>query len=145
LSAIDEELKRFTDGLATLLGEKGTSLSGGQKQRISLARTLLRNPTILLLDNSFAALDAETERIIIENLRKHGFTMIIVTHRLSAIALCDTTVVMRGGDVETILNTKELLHQPHGWAKSFIEDQRSIAAVERVGEDLLSKRTIRTE
>jgi ATP-binding cassette subfamily B multidrug efflux pump len=145
LSAIDEEVKRFPDGLATLLGEKGTSLSGGQKQRISLARTLLRNPTILLLDNSFAALDAETEKIIIENLRKHGFTMIIVTHRLSAIALCDITVVMREGDVETILNTKELLHQPHGWAKSFIEDQRSIAAVERVGEDLLSKRTIRTE
>jgi ATP-binding cassette subfamily B multidrug efflux pump len=139
LSAIDEEVRKFPNGLSTLLGEKGTSLSGGQKQRVSLARSLLRNPSILLLDNTLAALDPETEKRVLQNLRGHGFTIMIVTHRLSAISQCDTTVVMQEGIIDLIVNTEELLRQPQGWAKTFIEAQRRFVAAESVGEELLSK------
>lgn len=144
IAAIDDEVRSFPDKLSTLLGEKGTSLSGGQKQRISLARALLRRPKVLLLDNTFAALDSHTERLVIHRLKEEGMTIIVVTHRLSTIVNCDTTVVMREGDIEVISKTDELLRQPVGWSKIFIETQRTFMAAESIGEELLNKKSSET-
>ena len=87
------------EGLETLVGEKGVSLSGGQKQRISIARAVIQNPEILILDDSLSAVDARTEAAIIENIRteRSGKTTIITTHRLSAVQHADWILVMDEG------------------------------------------------
>ncbi|MBO1914633.1 ATP-binding cassette domain-containing protein, partial [Microvirga sp. 3-52] len=86
LSYFEKDLEMLPDGLDTLVGEKGVALSGGQKQRISIARALVKNPEILILDDSLSAVDAKTEAKIIENIQaeRKGKTTIITTHRLSA-------------------------------------------------------------
>ena len=87
LSYFEKDLEMLPEGLDTLVGEKGVALSGGQKQRISIARALVKNPEILILDDSLSAVDAKTEAKIIENIQaeRSGKTTIITTHRLSAI------------------------------------------------------------
>ncbi len=85
----------------TLVGERGVNLSGGQRQRIAIARALVRNPKVLLLDDPVANLDAETERALLEDLKEilRGRTVIIVTQRLSLVPLADRIVVMNDGEV----------------------------------------------
>ena len=87
VASFDEDLAHMSEGLETLVGEKGVSISGGQKQRISLARALIKNPEILMLDDSLSAVDAKTEQNIIKNIKENRVdkTTIISTHRLSAI------------------------------------------------------------
>ena len=101
LSAFDEDLKRMPEGLDTLVGEKGISLSGGQKQRISIARSLIKDPDILILDDALSAVDARTEARIINHIRTHrqGKTTIIITHRLSAVHHADTIIVLEKGRI----------------------------------------------
>ena len=95
------DLAHFADGLETIAGERGVSLSGGQKQRIALARVLLKKPGILLLDDAFSSLDAETEEAVLRNIKEfvRGITTIIITHRISAIRDADQIVVMDHGRV----------------------------------------------
>lgn len=87
--------------LETLVGEKGVALSGGQKQRISIARALIKNPEILILDDSLSAVDAKTETTIIENIQNEraGKTTIITTHRLSAVQHADRIIVLDSGKI----------------------------------------------
>ena len=83
------------------VGQKGSQVSGGQKQRIALARCLIRNPKTFLLDESTSALDADTEKIVFENMKKtlKGKTSISIAHRLSTIEDADRIVVMRDGKI----------------------------------------------
>jgi len=95
------DLERWPQGLDTMVGERGVSLSGGQKQRIALARALIRNPKILILDDAFSSLDIETEAIIVNNIKKitGSLTTIIITHRLTITRRVDQILVMERGKI----------------------------------------------
>ncbi|TYS15471.1 ATP-binding cassette domain-containing protein [Rossellomorea vietnamensis] len=125
LADFQKDLEMLPDRLATLVGEKGVALSGGQKQRISIARALIKNPEILILDDSLSAVDAKTEAKIIENIRKerNGKTTIITTHRLSAVEHADWIVVLDNG-VVTEEGTHEILLRNHGWYKEQYDRQQ---------------------
>ena len=101
ISGLESDLKRFPDHIETLVGEKGVTLSGGQKQRIALARALLKNPKVLILDDSFSNLDSEMEEMLLENLMKNfiNTTKIIISHRLSTIKNADKIVVVTEGEI----------------------------------------------
>lgn len=118
LSAFTKDLTLLPEGLNTLVGEKGVALSGGQKQRISIARALILNPEILILDDSLSAVDAKTETAIIENIRRErsGKTTFITTHRLSAVQHADWIVVLDNGKVVEEGTHEQLLEQ-NGWYK----------------------------
>jgi len=96
---LDDDISRMEHGLDTLVGEKGVMLSGGQRQRVALARALLARPKILLLDDCFSAVDAETEAHIVEALRANQFapTVILVSHRLAAMRFVDDIWVFERG------------------------------------------------
>ena len=108
---IKKDIIRFKDGIDTLVGENGLSLSGGQKQRLGIARALLSNPEILILDDSLSAVDSNTEKTIIENIKKtrEGKTNIIVAHRISAVRHADKIVVLDNGKILNSGTHEELL------------------------------------
>ena len=116
IASFEEDLKKMNLGLDTMIGEKGVSISGGQKQRISIARALIRNPQILILDDSLSAVDANTEQKIIENIKRvrTGKTTIISTHRLSAVKQADEIIVMEDGGIIERGTHAELIEK-HGW------------------------------
>lgn len=116
IAAFEEDLTRMDQGLDTMIGEKGVSISGGQKQRISIARALIKDPEILILDDSLSAVDAKTEQKIIENIQRvrKGKTTIISTHRLSAVKQADEIIVMEDGEIIE-RGTHEELVQLQGW------------------------------
>lgn len=101
LSYIHDDILRFTEGYETIVGERGVSLSGGQKQRISIARALMSNPELLILDDSLSAVDAKTEEAILEALKEErkDKTTIITSHRLSAIQHAHVILVMHEGTI----------------------------------------------
>jgi len=102
LAAFDEEVAEFPDGYSTMLGERGINLSGGQKQRCAIARAVLKDPAILILDDALSAVDTRTEDRILENLEEaaRGKTVIIVSHRVSAVRRADQILVLRNGVIE---------------------------------------------
>ncbi|WP_318616701.1 ABC transporter ATP-binding protein [Sporosarcina sp. YIM B06819] len=130
LSYFEKDLEMLPDGLDTLVGEKGVALSGGQKQRISIARALVKNPEILILDDSLSAVDAKTEAKIIENIQaeRSGKTTIITTHRLSAIQHANWIIVLDDGRVIEE-GTHEGLLGMNGWYKEQF-DRQQIGEVE---------------
>ena len=100
-AAIHDVILSFPDGYHTLVGEKGVTLSGGQKQRVAIARTLLKNPRILILDDSTSSVDTETEaeiRQALTNLMKDRTTFIIA-HRIQSVMDADQILVMEGGHI----------------------------------------------
>ena len=111
LSDIKKDIESFKDGINTLVGENGISLSGGQKQRLGIARAILANPDILILDDSLSAVDANTEKTIIENIKNYrqGKTNIIVSHRISAVRHADKILVLENGKVLSEGTHEELL------------------------------------
>ena len=111
LSDIKKDIESFKDGINTLVGENGISLSGGQKQRLGIARAILANPDILILDDSLSAVDANTEKTIIENIKnnRQGKTNIIVSHRISAVRHADKILVLENGKVLSEGTHEELL------------------------------------
>ena len=118
LAAFRKDLEMLPEGLETLVGEKGVALSGGQKQRISIARALIKNPEILILDDSLSAVDAKTEKRIIDNIRelRKDKTTIITTHRMSAVQHADHIIVLdEGRMIEE--GTHEQLLSNEGWYK----------------------------
>ncbi|HFH9946886.1 TPA: ABC transporter ATP-binding protein [Streptococcus suis] len=125
-AAFTKDLERMSDGLDTMIGERGVSISGGQKQRISIARAFLREPDLLILDDSLSAVDARTERQIIQNIQKErtGKTNVIVTHRLSAVNHADWVLVLDEGRIVEEGRPVDLLAQ-EGWYFEQYQRQQS--------------------
>jgi len=119
IADFEKDIIYLTDGLRTMVGEAGSTLSGGQKQRLSIARALIKNPQILILDDSLSAVDGATESNIIEHLKefRKGKTNIIVAHRFSAIRDADQIFVLENGAITQRGTHSELLKM-EGWYKS---------------------------
>lgn len=111
-----EFIERFPEGLNTLVGERGVKLSGGQRQRIAIARAILRDPSILILDEATSSLDAESEVLVQEALEKlmEGRTTLIIAHRLSTIRKVDKIFVIRDGQLAETGSHTELSQQQNG-------------------------------
>lgn len=101
LASLDENILDFKDGYDTILGERGVTISGGQKQRTSIARALIKDASILILDDSVSAVDTKTERVIIDNLKKtrKGKTTILIAHRISTIEQMDKVLLIDDGKI----------------------------------------------
>ncbi|MDO5715301.1 MAG: ABC transporter ATP-binding protein [Tissierellia bacterium] len=132
LADLEKDLDVFVDGLDTLCGERGVSLSGGQKQRISLARALLKDPDILILDDAMSAVDGETEQRIIENLQRNrqGKTTIIACHRISQVIHCDEIIVFQEGRIIERGHHDQLLAQK-GWYREQYRNQMAKSRVQK--------------
>ena len=100
-ACVFDDIISFKDGFHTLLGERGVNLSGGQKQRIAIARAIIKEPQILILDDSLSAVDTETEEKILSNISRisKNITLIIATHRISSAKKCDKILVLENGKV----------------------------------------------
>ncbi len=101
IACIAGDIEGFTQGYETMVGERGTTLSGGQKQRTALARAIVRQPKILILDDSLSSVDTDTEERILRGLRgvMRGRTTILVSHRVSTVKSADQIVVLRAGRI----------------------------------------------
>ena len=104
LADVRDIIVDFKDGYETVLGERGVTVSGGQKQRISIARALLKNAPILILDDSVSAVDTRTERIILDNLKtsRAGKTTLLIAHRISTVEQLDKIIFIEDGRVEAV-------------------------------------------
>ena len=104
LADVRDNIVDFKDGYETVLGERGVTVSGGQKQRISIARALLKNAPILILDDSVSAVDTRTEKIILDNLKasRAGKTTLLIAHRISTVEGLDKTIFLEDGRVEAV-------------------------------------------
>lgn len=126
-----KDIQFLPDGLQTMVGEKGVALSGGQKQRVSIARALIADPEILLLDDALSAVDAKTEAEIIEGIRteRAGKTTLITTHRLSAVQHADWIIVLDEGRIVQE-GTHEQLLEKGGWYREQYDRQQLEAFIE---------------
>ena len=121
LAQVDDFVKDFPDGYDTIVGERGTKLSGGERQRIAIARALLTDPDIIILDDSVSAVDSETEEKIgkaIENVLQKR-TTIIITHRLNAIRTADKILVLKDGGIIAQGDHQDLLRRSEDYRRIF--------------------------
>ncbi|HDV0902522.1 TPA: ATP-binding cassette domain-containing protein [Vibrio fluvialis] len=130
LAAIHDDILQFPEGYQTLVGERGVTLSGGQRQRISIARALISQAPILVLDDALSAVDIKTEKVIIEHLQqRREQTLIVVSHRLSAIERADEIVVLAHGEMIEKGTHRELIRQD-GWYARMAAYQQMEQALE---------------
>ena len=110
LSDVHENISEFPAKYATVLGERGVTVSGGQKQRISIARALMKEASILILDDSVSAVDTKTEKVIIDNLRENrrGRTTILIAHRISTVEKMDKIIFVDEGKIKAVGKHEEL-------------------------------------
>jgi ATP-binding cassette subfamily B protein len=118
-SDVSNNIEDFKDKYDTLIGEKGVSLSGGQKQRISISRAIIKDPTILVLDDSVSAVDVKTEENILKNIKKErkNKTTILIASRVSTIRNLDKIIVMNEGKVEAFGTHEECLKNSKTYAR----------------------------
>jgi len=130
-AAFDGEVDALPDRYDTMLGERGINLSGGQKQRCGIARALLKDPVVFVLDDALSAVDAATEERILENLKEFGRqrTVIIVSHRVSAVRHADQIVVLRDGVIEERGRHTDLI-EAGGLYADMVEQQRLKSEIE---------------
>ncbi len=131
-----DEVRRFDGGLDTIVGERGVQLSGGQRQRIALARALLREPPVLVLDDPLSAVDAKTEAAILEAIerQKRARTLLLITHRVAAASRCDRILVLDGGRVVEEGTHAELLGRGGLYAR-FAEEQAIAGELDELGRE----------
>jgi len=135
-AALTHLIERLPQGFDTQVGERGLKLSGGEKQRVAIARTLVKDPPILILDEATSALDSRTEAEILGTLEaiEQGRTTIVIAHRLSTIVHADRIVVLDGGRVAEQGTHGELLAArglyAEMWARQAAERQSAAAAVD---------------
>ena len=129
LSDVHGNISEFAEGYKTVLGERGVTVSGGQKQRISIARALMKNASILILDDSVSAVDTETERTIISNLRetRKGKTTILIAHRVSTVEKMDKIIFVDDGRILAVGSHDELI--------SSCEEYRKTVALQKLDEE----------
>ncbi len=132
LADVDSNIREFTDGYATVLGERGTTVSGGQKQRISIARAIMKNSPILILDDSVSAVDVKTEKSILANLRelRQGKTTILIAHRITTIEKMDKIIFIDDGRILAVGRHDELIKSS--------EEYRTMVELQKL-DDLESK------
>ena len=128
-ACIHDSIAEFPDGYETIVGERGVTLSGGQKQRSSIARALMKDAPILILDDALSAVDTDTEEQILENLKvnRRGKTTILIAHRVSTIQNADNILVLGDGKAKEIGNHEELMRQD-GIYHGMVEQQQLEAA-----------------
>ena len=138
LSDVDSNIVDFTDGYKTILGERGVTVSGGQKQRISIARALMKNAPILILDDSVSAVDVKTEKAILENLRRErmGKTTILIAHRITTIEKMDKIIFIDDGKILAVGDHRALYETS--------DEYRTMVDLQRL-DDLESSHDAKTE
>lgn len=126
VAAIDEEIRQFTDGFQTVVGERGVTLSGGQKQRITMARAFLHNPEILLLDDCLSAVDSQTEQKIASYLNTAfaGKTIVLASHRIPAHLKIDKVIVLEEGQLIEVGEPVSLLSKQSVFKKMLDQQNR---------------------
>ena len=129
LADVDSNIKEFSQGYGTVLGERGVTVSGGQKQRISIARALMKNAPILILDDSVSAVDTKTEKTILENLRntRSGKTTILIAHRISTIETMDKVLFIDEGRIAAF--------GPHAQLYDSCEEYRKMVDLQKLEEE----------
>ncbi|WP_239254846.1 ABC transporter ATP-binding protein [Listeria ilorinensis] len=134
LVSVHEDIVEFKDGYRTIVGERGVSLSGGQKQRLAIARALILDPELLILDDALSAVDAKTEEKILNNLRKErtAKTTIISAHRLSSVEHANLIIVVEDGKIKERGTHSELLEKD-GWYAEIYREQQLEEELEKGG------------
>jgi ATP-binding cassette subfamily B protein len=134
---IHDFVSGLPQGYDTVVGERGLKLSGGEKQRVGIARTLLKNPPILILDEATSALDTQTERSIQDSLREmgQGRSVIMIAHRLSTIADADQIIVLEGGQIVEQGRHEELLARKGRYAQMWERQSDDDASIDRTRID----------
>ena len=146
-ASIHDQILKFPDGYESRVGERGLKLSGGEKQRIAIARTILKNPDIILLDEATAALDTETEQHIqgaLSNLSQ-GRTTIVIAHRLSTITTAEQILVLHQGRVDERGTHGELLDMNGRYAKMWNRQIRAQQAAQEAKELTQKAKQLRRE
>ena len=135
-AGVHDELSALPDGFDTVVGERGVQLSGGQKQRVALAMAFVSSPRILILDDPLSAVDARTERRILEAIDRQRAerSVLLVTHRVAAASRCDHIVVLDRGRIVEQGPHDELVRNG-GLYSVFAEEQRVESELERLGRD----------
>lgn len=136
IASFTKDIEQMSKGWDTIIGESGVMLSGGQKQRTAIARALLIDPEILILDDVLSAVDAKTESRISQNIRQHreGKTTLISTHRLSAVSHAHWILVLDNGRVIEEGTHEQLLYR-NGWYKQQYDRQQLEADILNEGKE----------
>lgn len=131
MACIHDDIEKFPDGYQTEVGEKGITLSGGQKQRIAIARAMLLNAQVLVLDDALSAVDGRTEHQILKNLETHyrDQALIVIAHRLTALEAADEIIVLNHGHV-TERGKHHSLLEHQGWYAEMFQYQKLEQAME---------------
>jgi len=133
IAGVSREIEAFREGYQTMIGERGVTLSGGQKQRISIARALLKDPSIIVFDDSLSAVDAKTEKEIMGRLNEFlaDRTAIIITHRVFSLLDFDRVIVLDKGTIVEQGTHQDLMQIPEGfYAKLYAQQQKGALLAE---------------
>ena len=137
IAAIDEYVSELPNGLDTVLSDRGGKLSTGQRQRLSIARAIIRDAPILVLDEPTAALDAATENKVMQNLGgwvkddddQEGRAIFLITHRISTIRQADNILYLQDGKIIESGNHDELMRLPDGRYRTFVETESNLTNI----------------